>query len=113
MRYYFLEKIQFVLSRPEVVDLLSGGQPNIARDTLNNLRDTLRGTVNQPPPAMENPVFSKMVSFKKDVQIEYNEEQKKKERSIKAQMYMDVQKEIKQKAPELRAEFRKLEKTEE
>lgn len=73
MRLYFLEKIQFVLSRPEVVDLLSGKEPNRARDTLNNLRDTLRGTVAmQQSVVMENPVFSNKISFKKDVQIEYN-----------------------------------------
>lgn len=91
MRYYYLEKIQFVLSRPEVINVLSGTEPNKTRDTLVNLRDTLRGTTISAQPVMINPVFANTEKYEKDMHKDYNEEQKKKERSIKAQMYVDVQ----------------------
>lgn len=44
IKYYFVEKIQFVLSRPEIIQLLSGNKAT--RDTLHKMRDTIRGTVN-------------------------------------------------------------------
>lgn len=61
---------------------------------------------------MENPVFSKKEVYNKDKHLDYDEDRKKKERSLKAQMYVDVQQEIKEQAPQLRAEYHKLEKTE-
>ena len=38
-----MEKIQFVLSRPEIIEMLSGNKTT--RDTLHRMRDTVRGTV--------------------------------------------------------------------
>ena len=56
LRYYFVEKIQFLLSRPEVIQTLAGNKNTSARETLYNIRDTMRGTLSTSVKFV-NPVY--------------------------------------------------------
>ena len=76
---------------------------------MHNIRDTIRGTITPQNVKYVNPVYEKSKKHKHNLEeeIKYDEELKKKERSAKVQMYVDVEKEMKLQVPEIKAEFKK------